>query len=102
MILYPAIDIRGGQAVRLLQGDYARETTYDADPVDAAARWAGASPEALRREVTRPHLKDPYTHELEYFHRMVTSGGRPKTDPEDFVADLDLFAELIRVIAKDT
>ena len=41
MILYPAIDIRGGQAVRLLRGDYERETTYDADPVDAAARWAG-------------------------------------------------------------
>ena len=40
MILYPAIDIRGGKAVRLLQGDYARETTYDADPVDAARRWA--------------------------------------------------------------
>ena len=40
MILYPAIDIRGGQAVRLLQGDYERETTYDADPVDAASRWA--------------------------------------------------------------
>ncbi len=40
MILYPAIDIRGGQAVRLLQGDYAQETTYDADPVDAAVRWA--------------------------------------------------------------
>jgi phosphoribosylformimino-5-aminoimidazole carboxamide ribotide isomerase len=41
VILYPAIDIRGGKAVRLLQGDYARETTYDADPVDAAKRWAG-------------------------------------------------------------
>jgi phosphoribosylformimino-5-aminoimidazole carboxamide ribotide isomerase len=40
VILYPAIDIRGGQAVRLLQGDYERETTYDADPVDAAKRWA--------------------------------------------------------------
>lgn len=39
MILYPAIDIRGGKAVRLLQGDYARETVYDADPVDAAKRW---------------------------------------------------------------
>ena len=39
MVLYPAIDIRGGQAVRLLQGDYARETAYDADPVDAALRW---------------------------------------------------------------
>ncbi len=41
MILYPAIDIRGGGAVRLSQGDYARETRYDEDPVDAAARWAG-------------------------------------------------------------
>jgi phosphoribosylformimino-5-aminoimidazole carboxamide ribotide isomerase len=40
VILYPAIDIRGGQAVRLLQGDYDRETAYDADPVDAARRWA--------------------------------------------------------------
>jgi phosphoribosylformimino-5-aminoimidazole carboxamide ribotide isomerase len=40
VILYPAIDIRGGQAVRLLQGDYERETAYDADPVDAASRWA--------------------------------------------------------------
>ena len=39
MILYPAIDIRGGRAVRLLQGDYERETAYDADPAEAAARW---------------------------------------------------------------
>ena len=47
MILYPAIDIRGGQAVRLLQGDYARETVYDADPAEAAARWAGEGAEIL-------------------------------------------------------
>jgi phosphoribosylformimino-5-aminoimidazole carboxamide ribotide isomerase len=39
LTLYPAIDIRGGRAVRLLQGDYERETQYDADPVDAARRW---------------------------------------------------------------
>jgi phosphoribosylformimino-5-aminoimidazole carboxamide ribotide isomerase len=47
VILYPAIDIRGGKAVRLLQGDYARETTYDADPVDAAKRWAAEGAEFL-------------------------------------------------------
>ena len=47
MILYPAIDIRGGQAVRLLQGDYERETAYDADPVDAATRWASEGAEFL-------------------------------------------------------
>lgn len=47
MILYPAIDIRGGSAVRLLQGDYERETAYDRDPVDAAMRWAGEGAEFL-------------------------------------------------------
>jgi phosphoribosylformimino-5-aminoimidazole carboxamide ribotide isomerase len=47
VILYPAIDIRGGKAVRLLQGDYERETAYDADPVDAALRWAGEGAEFL-------------------------------------------------------
>jgi phosphoribosylformimino-5-aminoimidazole carboxamide ribotide isomerase len=47
VILYPAIDIRGGQAVRLLQGDYERETAYDADPVDAATRWAEEGAEFL-------------------------------------------------------
>jgi phosphoribosylformimino-5-aminoimidazole carboxamide ribotide isomerase len=40
LILYPAIDIRDGRAVRLAQGDYDRETAYDADPVVAARRWA--------------------------------------------------------------
>ena len=39
MILFPAIDIRGGRAVRLIQGDYDRETSYDDDPVVAARRW---------------------------------------------------------------
>jgi phosphoribosylformimino-5-aminoimidazole carboxamide ribotide isomerase len=47
VILYPAIDIRGGQAVRLLQGDYARETVYDADPAEAAKRWADEGAEIL-------------------------------------------------------
>ena len=47
MILYPAIDIRGGQAVRLVQGDYSRETVFDADPVEAALRWVEQGAEAL-------------------------------------------------------
>lgn len=39
MQLYPAIDIRGGRAVRLHKGNFAAETAYDADPLDAARRW---------------------------------------------------------------
>jgi phosphoribosylformimino-5-aminoimidazole carboxamide ribotide isomerase len=39
MILYPAIDIRDGKAVRLAQGDFAAETVYDSDPLGAARAW---------------------------------------------------------------
>ena len=35
----PAIDLRGGKCVRLLQGDYAKETVYGDDPVEMALRW---------------------------------------------------------------
>jgi phosphoribosylformimino-5-aminoimidazole carboxamide ribotide isomerase len=42
VIIFPAIDIRGGACVRLVEGDFNRETTFDADPVDAAKRWADA------------------------------------------------------------
>lgn len=45
MKILPAIDIKDGKCVRLYQGDFARLTTYDADPVQVAQRWqdAGAS-----------------------------------------------------------
>jgi phosphoribosylformimino-5-aminoimidazole carboxamide ribotide isomerase len=38
--LYPAIDLRDGRAVRLVQGDYGAETVYDDDPVAVAAGFA--------------------------------------------------------------
>ena len=47
MIVYPAIDIRGGRCVRLVEGDFNRETVFDADPADAAERWASTGAEWL-------------------------------------------------------
>lgn len=43
--VYPAIDLRGGQVVRLQTGDYAAETVYGDDPLQTAALFAeqGAS-----------------------------------------------------------
>ena len=38
MDVIPAIDIRGGRCVRLVQGDYARETVFADDPAEAARR----------------------------------------------------------------
>jgi phosphoribosylformimino-5-aminoimidazole carboxamide ribotide isomerase len=49
--IIPAIDIRGGQCVRLLQGDYARETVYGNDPLAMAQRWADEG-------ATRLHIVD--------------------------------------------
>lgn len=46
--------------------------------------------DALEKRVVRPTFKDPYTHELEYFHEVVTQGRVPKTTPEDFMDDLRL------------
>jgi phosphoribosylformimino-5-aminoimidazole carboxamide ribotide isomerase len=40
MELIPAIDLRDGRCVRLLQGDFARETRYEVDPVELAVEYA--------------------------------------------------------------
>ena len=47
MILYPAIDILDGHAVRLVQGDFERRTEYAADPLEAALAWAAAGAQRL-------------------------------------------------------
>ncbi len=47
MIIYPAIDLRDGKAVRLVEGDFAQETVFDANPIDAAMRWQDAGAEWL-------------------------------------------------------
>ncbi|MCY3906854.1 MAG: 1-(5-phosphoribosyl)-5-[(5-phosphoribosylamino)methylideneamino]imidazole-4-carboxamide isomerase [Anaerolineaceae bacterium] len=41
MIIYPAIDLRGGYVVRLREGDPQQQVTFHADPLDAARRWLG-------------------------------------------------------------
>lgn len=42
MNIYPAIDLRHGQVVRLKYGDPKQQTTYSADPIETARRWAAA------------------------------------------------------------
>jgi phosphoribosylformimino-5-aminoimidazole carboxamide ribotide isomerase len=45
VIVFPAIDILGGRAVRLAQGDYRRVTVYNEDPVAQAREFADAGAE---------------------------------------------------------
>ncbi len=43
--IFPAIDLRGGRAVRLTHGEFSRETVYDADPVERARTWQAGGAE---------------------------------------------------------
>ena len=47
MQIFPAIDLRGGQVVRLYQGDYDRETVYAADPCAVARNFLAAGAQYL-------------------------------------------------------
>lgn len=47
MRIVPAVDIRGGLCVNLVQGDYAQETVFSDDPVDQARQWWQQLPAGL-------------------------------------------------------
>ncbi|MDF2568763.1 MAG: hisA [Sporomusa sp.] len=47
MIIYPAIDIRGGRCVRLTEGRFDKETVFGDNPAEMALKWADAGAEYL-------------------------------------------------------
>lgn len=47
MQIWPAIDLRGGNCVRLRQGDYNEETVFSDDPVEVAQRWVAQGADGI-------------------------------------------------------
>ena len=47
MKIFPAIDLRGGNVVRLLKGDYSKETVYSSNPLEVAQEFEAAGAEYL-------------------------------------------------------
>ena len=47
MIIYPAIDIRGGRCVRLTEGRFDAETVFADDPAEMALKWMACGAEYL-------------------------------------------------------
>lgn len=74
MKLYPAIDLRGGQAVRLVQGDYAQMTVYNPDPVAQARAFIEAGAKYLH-VVDLDGAKDDTTANLETIEAIAKLGG---------------------------
>lgn len=74
MKLYPAIDLRGGQAVRLYQGDYDQMTVYNADPVAQARSFIEAGARYLH-VVDLDGAKDDTTANLQTIAAIARQGG---------------------------
>lgn len=76
MILYPAIDIQDGRAVRLVQGRFEDETIYADDPVDAARDWAEAGATHLH-VVDLDGARSGEPRSLGHLERIVRETGLP-------------------------
>ncbi|HPU97493.1 MAG TPA: ATPase, T2SS/T4P/T4SS family, partial [Candidatus Hydrogenedentes bacterium] len=83
MRVVPAVDIRGGKCVNLVQGDYARETVFAEDPLEQAEKWwrglldAGVPPEqAVVHVVDLDGARDGQCRVVDIVKRMSESGIR--------------------------
>jgi hypothetical protein len=56
--------------------------------------------DAYEQSVHRPTFTDPYTVELERFHDVATQGIAPKTTPEDYKQDLQIFNMICEALLK--
>jgi phosphoribosylformimino-5-aminoimidazole carboxamide ribotide isomerase len=74
--LYPAIDILGGNAVRLVKGDFAAKKVYDEDPVSAALGWTSAGARFLH-VVDLDGAKAGEPVNLEHLRRIARETGVP-------------------------
>ncbi|MDZ4168523.1 MAG: 1-(5-phosphoribosyl)-5-[(5-phosphoribosylamino)methylideneamino]imidazole-4-carboxamide isomerase [Coriobacteriia bacterium] len=76
MIVLPAIDLLGGRAVRLAQGDYERVTVYNEDPVAQAREFAEAGAEWIH-VVDLDGARDGVPGNTEVIERIVAEVGIP-------------------------
>jgi phosphoribosylformimino-5-aminoimidazole carboxamide ribotide isomerase len=76
VILYPAIDIMGGKAVRLVEGRFEDATTYHDDPLDAAQSWVDAGARYLH-VVDLDGAKAGEPRSIEHLRRIVQGTGVP-------------------------
>ena len=74
MELFPAIDLIGGCAVRLVKGDYAQKTVYSDNPSEVAKSFAAAGAKYLH-VVDLEGAKDGGTPNLETIQNIVENGG---------------------------
>jgi len=76
MRLYPAIDVLGGSAVRLVRGDFRAKKVYDEDPLAAARAWVAQGAEHLHL-VDLDGAREGEPVNLEQLRRIAAHAGVP-------------------------
>jgi phosphoribosylformimino-5-aminoimidazole carboxamide ribotide isomerase len=76
VILYPAVDIMDGRAVRLVQGRFEDATTYHDDPLEAARSWVDAGARYLH-VVDLDGARAGEPRSIEHVRRIVQGTGVP-------------------------
>jgi phosphoribosylformimino-5-aminoimidazole carboxamide ribotide isomerase len=76
LILYPAIDVLDGKAVRLVQGRFEEATTYHDNPVEAARSWVEAGARFLHM-VDLDGARSGEPRSIEHLRRVASATGVP-------------------------
>ena len=74
MIIYPAIDLRGGRVVRLTEGKFDQEKSYGDDPLSVAKKFAAAGA-AWLHVVDLDGAKDPSQRQTALVEKIVRGSG---------------------------
>ena len=74
MIIYPAIDLRGGRVVRLTEGKFDQEKTYGDDPLAVAREFAAAGATWLH-VVDLDGAKDPAKRQTSLVQKLAGASG---------------------------
>jgi phosphoribosylformimino-5-aminoimidazole carboxamide ribotide isomerase len=86
VLILPAIDIRGGQCVRLKQGDYAQETVFSRDPAAMAKQWVDQGAAFLHlvdldgAKIGRPVNEEPIRRIVDSVNVPCQLGGGLRTE----------------------
>ncbi len=94
--LLPAIDVRGGRVVRLVRGDFARETAYADDPAGVAVAFADAGARWLH-VVDLDGARDPAARQVGTLESIVAAvGGRIAVEVAGGMRDEDAVIAALR------
>lgn len=99
MVIFPAIDLRGGKAVRLIEGDFKQETIYAEDPAKVAEEFAAAGATFLH-VVDLDGALAGESRNLDVIHRILRVSAAMQVEVGGGIRDCDRAARLLEMGVK--